>query len=146
MYANGQGVPKDYVVAHKWFNLAASRFTWAEEAGYRDNATKDRDLIAANMTPAQIAEAQKRARDWKPKSTSVQQNAGSLELGGKVLDSLRVDPQPPGGRQQNHQDIVSALPPPVSRSMHKPIPASCLTCRFSSSKCHIARPMTWEPR
>ena len=24
MYANGQGVPQDYVQAHKWFNLAAA--------------------------------------------------------------------------------------------------------------------------
>jgi uncharacterized protein len=42
-----------------WFNLAAAR-------GNRD-AEKDRDMIAAQMTPAQIAEAQKLAREWKPK-------------------------------------------------------------------------------
>jgi hypothetical protein len=30
-------------------------------------AVKNRDRIAAKMTPAQIAEAQKLAREWKPK-------------------------------------------------------------------------------
>jgi hypothetical protein len=30
-------------------------------------AVKGRDAVAAGMTPAQIAEAQKLAREWKPK-------------------------------------------------------------------------------
>ena len=59
MYANGQGVPQDDVQAHMWFNLAAAK-------GHAD-AIKNRDIAAAKMTPAQIAEAQKLAREWKPK-------------------------------------------------------------------------------
>ena len=59
MYANGQGVPKHYVQAHMWLNLAAAQNDVA--------ATKNRDLVVAKMTPAQIAEAQKLAREWKPK-------------------------------------------------------------------------------
>ncbi len=66
MYDNGQGVPQDYVQAHMWFNLAASRYS-AAEAEERANAVKNRDAVAARMTPAQIAEAQKLAREWKPK-------------------------------------------------------------------------------
>ena len=31
MYDNGQGVPQDYVQAHKWFNLASLRMTLEEE-------------------------------------------------------------------------------------------------------------------
>jgi uncharacterized protein len=66
MYDEGRGVPQDYVQAHKWYNLAASRFpTSAKE--FRDRAVGNRDAIAAKMTPAQIAEAQKLAREWKPK-------------------------------------------------------------------------------
>jgi hypothetical protein len=60
MYADGRGVLQDYVQAHMWFNLAAS-------AGYHDEAAKARDTLTAKMTPAQIAEAQKMAREWKPK-------------------------------------------------------------------------------
>jgi TPR repeat protein len=66
MYSKGQGVPQDYVRAHMWFNLSASRWP-ATEAERRDKAVKLRDIIASRMTPAQIAEAQKLAREWKPK-------------------------------------------------------------------------------
>jgi TPR repeat protein len=62
MYAAGHGVPLDYVEAYKWLSIAASRFP----AGSRDDAVKMRDLVAAKMTPAQIAEAQKLTREWKP--------------------------------------------------------------------------------
>ena len=62
-YHRGEGVPQDYVQAHMWFNLAASRAPASE----RDEAIKMRNVAASNMTPAQIAEAQKLAREWKPK-------------------------------------------------------------------------------
>jgi hypothetical protein len=60
----GQGVPQDYVEAYKWYSLAADRLS--KEEG-RDEATRGRDNCAAAMTPAEIAKARKRARDWKPK-------------------------------------------------------------------------------
>jgi uncharacterized protein len=60
MYVNGHGVPQDYVLAHMWFNLAAA-------TGIVDGAAADRDMVAAKMTSAQIAEAQKLAREWKPR-------------------------------------------------------------------------------
>ena len=58
MYRNGRGVPQDYVRAHIWFSLSAAQ-------GDQD-AVENRDLAARHMTPAQIAEAQKLAREWKP--------------------------------------------------------------------------------
>ncbi len=63
-YHTGLDVPQDYVQAHMRYNLAASRFPPGED---RDKAVKYRDIVAAKMTPAQIAEAQKLAREWKPK-------------------------------------------------------------------------------
>jgi TPR repeat protein len=66
MYAFGRGVPQDYVLAHMWFNLAASRYP-ASEIDARKKAIHNRDLVASKMTPAQIAEAQRLAREWKPK-------------------------------------------------------------------------------
>jgi S1-C subfamily serine protease len=59
MYDNGQGVPQNYVQAHTWFNLAASH---AADQKERDQALKNRDIVAAKMTPAQIAEAQRLAQ------------------------------------------------------------------------------------
>jgi TPR repeat protein len=65
MFRDGWGVPQDYVSAHMWLNLAASRFS-ASEKELRDKAVFGRDGIIAKMTPAQIAEAQRRASEWKP--------------------------------------------------------------------------------
>ncbi len=59
MYGNGYGVPQDYVQAHMWFNLAGAQ--------REKQAVKSRDIVAKRMTPAQIAEAQKLACEWKPK-------------------------------------------------------------------------------
>ena len=64
MYENGKGVPQDYIQAHMWSNLAASRLTDPTD---RADAVKNRDVVAAKMTPAQIAEAQRLASAWKPK-------------------------------------------------------------------------------
>ena len=47
------------MLAHMWANLAAS-------AGDKE-AVKLRDLLADIMTPAQLAEAQRLAREWKLK-------------------------------------------------------------------------------
>jgi len=60
MYERAVGVPRDAVEAHKWSNLAASR----AQSEDRKSFTDVRDRIAASMTPDQIAEAQKRAREW----------------------------------------------------------------------------------
>ena len=61
-YANGEGVPQDYVRAHMWFNLSASQggHLFAYAAAHRDS-------IAKRMTSAQIAEAQKLARERQSK-------------------------------------------------------------------------------
>jgi hypothetical protein len=66
MYYRGRGVPKDYVLAHMRFNLATSRYP-ASEKEKREWAEIFRDMAASKMTHAQIAEAQKLAREWKPK-------------------------------------------------------------------------------
>ena len=58
LYVRGLGAPQDFVLARMWFNLAASR---GEAA-----ALEERDALAAKMTPDALAEAQKRARDWRP--------------------------------------------------------------------------------
>jgi hypothetical protein len=55
-YYGGKGVPQDYVRAHMWANLAAFK---------NSEYVKKRDAIATFMTPTQIAEAQKLAREWK---------------------------------------------------------------------------------
>jgi TPR repeat protein len=58
MYNNGRGVAQDYVRAHMWFNLSASRGD--------TEAAENRSIVENEMTLEQIAEAQKLARQWKP--------------------------------------------------------------------------------
>lgn len=54
-YSTGRGVPADMVAAHKWFNLAAARGK-TEAARYRQD-------VAREMSAAEIAEAQRQARE-----------------------------------------------------------------------------------
>ena len=56
MYSTGAEVPTDYVSAHKWFNLAAMRGN--------SEAIRLRREIATQMSEAEIAQAQRAARDW----------------------------------------------------------------------------------
>ncbi|HVH73698.1 MAG TPA: tetratricopeptide repeat protein [Stellaceae bacterium] len=63
MYANGDGVKQNYVKSHFYTNLAAARLPPGRD---RDIAVKNRAIVARLMTPAQIAEAQRMAREWHP--------------------------------------------------------------------------------
>ncbi|WP_455245551.1 tetratricopeptide repeat protein [Petrachloros mirabilis] len=59
MHEQGRGVLQDFIQAHKWYNLSAAR---GEES-----SAAAREALATRMTPAQIAEAQRLAREWRPK-------------------------------------------------------------------------------
>ncbi len=70
MYEKGLGVTQDYVQAHMWYNLVASSPPREDDdraITSRDNAYTGLNRVAHLMTPAQIAEAQKLAREWRPK-------------------------------------------------------------------------------
>lgn len=56
MYSVGREVPIDLVTAHKWFNLAAAKGN--------TEAARLRREIADQMSDAEIAAAQRAARDW----------------------------------------------------------------------------------
>ena len=60
MYTYAEGVPQDYVMAYMWYSLAVVREGDA-------SAAESRDRLSGKMTPDQIAEAERLARDWKPK-------------------------------------------------------------------------------
>lgn len=66
LYASGDGVEEDFVTAHMWFNLAAATFP-ASDNRNRRVAVTNREVMENKMTRDQIIEAQKLAREWKPK-------------------------------------------------------------------------------
>jgi uncharacterized protein len=67
MYAQGRGVLQDFIQAHMWYNLSAAHGEW--------RSAEARDALAKQMTPAQVAEAQRLAREWKPREEKSQKTA-----------------------------------------------------------------------
>ena len=59
IYENGEGFPQDYIEAHKWYSFS--------EANGSKSGRKFRKIIEKLMTPEQITEAQKLAREWREK-------------------------------------------------------------------------------
>ena len=60
LYERGDGVPQDYVQAYMLYKLGAA-------SGVKAGVVL-RDALAIRMTSDQLVEAQKLAREWKPKS------------------------------------------------------------------------------
>ena len=57
MYAQDGGVPRDAVHAYAWLSIAAAQ-------GNTNAKKAKKELVAADMTQTQIAEAQKRSREY----------------------------------------------------------------------------------
>ena len=62
-YRDGKGVEQNDVRAYMWFTLSA---TADRDPEVHDKARKERDDLAKEMTPAQIAQAEAEAATWKP--------------------------------------------------------------------------------
>lgn len=58
MYGIGDGVPRDAVTSMMWWILAAEHGD--------DRALQFRDFIAGAMSPEELAEAERLAREWTP--------------------------------------------------------------------------------
>lgn len=66
MLGFGEGIPPhDDIEAYKWIKLAIDRYT-AKNQDRLDQARKDLEMLRSRMTTAQIVEAEKRVKAWKP--------------------------------------------------------------------------------
>jgi len=65
-YAYGVGVPRDHVEAYKWFYIASA----GENSETVRNSKENIDFLERYMTSEEIAEAQQRARQFKPRKES----------------------------------------------------------------------------
>jgi TPR repeat protein len=63
LYHSGKGLPHNDVEAEMWFSLAADHSPKDD----RDTIVEMRDSVASHLTPQQVAEARRLAREWKPK-------------------------------------------------------------------------------
>ncbi len=59
MYFSGHGVARNYIQAYMWVTLAAAQGN--------ENASKGLEILEKKMSPDQIAQAQRLAREWKAK-------------------------------------------------------------------------------
>lgn len=100
-YQQGLGVLQDYVEAHMWFNLAASR---GEAA-----ALGERDAVAAKMTPAQIAAAQQRAAAWRPGVSPGESAPATPAPPAAVSPSASEGDSPPPRAIREAQTLLGAL-------------------------------------
>jgi len=58
-YADGKGVPKDYIEAYAWWNVAAAQGA--------DDAAANRDKLSISMSKSQIEKAQSLSREYYKK-------------------------------------------------------------------------------
>ena len=66
MYGFGEGIPPhNDVEAYKWLTLAIKGYT-SKNQDRLDQAEKDLATLAKRMTKAQIADAEARAKAWRP--------------------------------------------------------------------------------
>ena len=66
MLGFGEGIPpQDDIEAYKWLTLAINGYT-AKNQDRLDQARKDLATLAKRMSPAQITEAERRAKAFKP--------------------------------------------------------------------------------
>ena len=110
MYETGSGVPRDRVAALKWYTIAAARFS---DSNDRSFAARNRGRVAARLTAAQRARAQRLARQWRPRKETARRSrpghGGSGTRGGiaetrrrvanvqRLLAELGYDPGPADG-------------------------------------------------
>jgi uncharacterized protein len=84
MHRDGEGVPQDYVLAYMWLTLAAQR----RDPCLSHIAGEAADDVARKMSPAEIAEAQKLASEWKP---GQEPSRPSSRGGESTADTANVD-------------------------------------------------------
>jgi len=83
-YFAGLGVPRNDVKAYMWLSLATAK---------TNVYAKDRDTVAKYMMPEEMAEAQKLAADWRPKTA----NAAQQEPTKGPLPSRKTEPAATSG-------------------------------------------------
>ena len=66
LYVTGQGLPEDLVQAYRWLLIAEG----ANHPDAKKTAEDRKKLIVGRMSPAQIAEAEKQAKEWTEKKRS----------------------------------------------------------------------------
>ena len=111
LYATGKGVLKDYVEAHKWFNLAASHGN--------KNAIKARAGVEKHMSREQISLAQSQARNW----SSGGYKAPALEIDESITGVPKANKAPTVGKELRDRESVRLVQRKLAQLGYRPGPA-----------------------
>ena len=65
MYAAGQGMPQNFQQAYFWYSLAAAQGPQRWNPTDHEKSVRNRDRLAALLTPTQLAQAQAQSRAWQ---------------------------------------------------------------------------------
>jgi len=68
-FYKGEGVPQDYLRAHMWANLATASVTF--KGGMQGHFEEFRSKVSRHLSPSQVVDAQKLARDWTETASTV---------------------------------------------------------------------------
>ncbi len=71
MYEEGEGVAADLVQAYKWYRLASARLDTAD----RREIERLVQSLRGRMSPAELATAERLAREWRPRAEAVDRAA-----------------------------------------------------------------------
>lgn len=106
MYALGRGVPQSYERAYMWVSLVASKGD--------AKAANLREIAASHLSTAQLVEAQRLARDWRPSAKQHALAEAQIENTPGMLVGYTVQGQPQAQEepQQQHggQGFISNIP------------------------------------
>ena len=91
MCAAGTGIDKDAVEGYKWLHLVILR----SRGFMHDSAERTRDDIAREMTPDQIAEAQRQAKDWESRHPLATEVPGAFQARNRTNPVPIEQPKPP---------------------------------------------------
>jgi TPR repeat protein len=69
MYQKGVAVPRDLVQAYKWYSIAAGRVTPEDDPDLSISVARNRAIAVVGLQPAQLAEAERLAQEWRPTET-----------------------------------------------------------------------------
>ena len=78
-YAQGLGVLRNKIEAHKWFNLAASRGVF--------EALEEREKLEESMTDSELVEVNEIARQWQPKQANTPSSSGLVTSRGLIREA-----------------------------------------------------------
>lgn len=93
LYGQGHGVPQDHLQAYLWFTLAAAGLPPGTD---REKAGRNRDVAAARLTPAQLAEARALAQTWPP----------TLETPSADAPGLQAPPRAPSPQASPRHGLI----------------------------------------